>query len=122
MLCGKLSAVIRVSPEQIYRELIKGVGDNYVIVPVREDASDTWIANWGAGRLGWVCDVMDSKLEGYVNIRCFYGSSVYDTAQMSRLIHLLVDECKENGVETLTPEELERMCSAWGEKPQEAKP
>ena len=50
-----------------------------------------------------------SKIKGYTNTRCFYGSSVYDTAQMSRLIALIVEECKAAGVETMTPEELERL-------------
>ena len=122
MLCGKLAATLHIPPNTIYRELVKDVGDNYEVVPIREDAVDAWIANWGGGRVGWICDVFDSKIDGYVNVRCFYGSSTYDTAQMARLIDLLVAECKENGVETLPPEELERMCGTWGEKPQEAKP
>ena len=37
------------------------------------------------------------------------GSSRYDTAEMSRLISGLVDECKQCGIETLTPAELARM-------------
>ena len=37
------------------------------------------------------------------------GSSDYDTAQMSRLIEIIVEECKTQGIETLTPEELARM-------------
>lgn len=37
------------------------------------------------------------------------GSSEYDTKEMSNLIDGLVSECKEIGIETLPPEELERM-------------
>ena len=37
------------------------------------------------------------------------GSSDYDTKEMSRLIDGLVSECKEAGIETLPPAELERM-------------
>lgn len=37
------------------------------------------------------------------------GSSEYDTNEMSHLIDGLVSECKEMGIETLSPEELERM-------------
>lgn len=44
------------------------------------------------------------------------GSSKYDTKEMSRLIDGLVSECKEMGIETLPPEELERMMAAYGKK------
>lgn len=41
------------------------------------------------------------------------GSHTYDTAEMSRLIDGAVSEAKELGIETLTPEQLERMKAAW---------
>lgn len=37
------------------------------------------------------------------------GSSRYDTAEMSHLLDGLIYECKVLGIETATPEELERM-------------
>ena len=37
------------------------------------------------------------------------GSSEYDTAEMSRLVDGLIEEAKQIGIETLTPDELERM-------------
>lgn len=46
----------------------------------------------------------------YLMIR---GSSTYDTAEMSILINGLVSECKEQGIETLPPEELERMMQVY---------
>ena len=37
------------------------------------------------------------------------GSSNYDSAEMSHLLDGLISECKAAGIETATPEELERM-------------
>ena len=56
----------------------------------------------------------DSKIDGYVNIRFFWGSSEYDTANMSRLIDGIISECREQGIETMTPSELERLKQQWG--------
>ena len=42
----------------------------------------------------------------YVVLR---GSSTFDTAEMSALLDRLIEDCKEWGIETLTPAELERM-------------
>lgn len=41
------------------------------------------------------------------------GSSEYDTKEMSRLIDGTVEDAKELGIETLPPDELERMKAAW---------
>lgn len=114
VLCGKLSAKIGLPPEEIYREYIRDIGDNYQIVPIRNDAVDQWIKAWRAHGIGWICDNLGpSKIDGYTNIICYYGSSVYDTAQMSRLINLLVEDCKAQGIETKTPDEIQRMVSLW---------
>ena len=121
-LLGKLAAALSTqevtySPEHVYRELIRDVGDNYEIMPVRNDALERWVQIWQSHGLGWVCEVMGpSKFEGYTNTRCFYGSSVYDTAQMSRLIARIVEDCKAAGVETMTPEELARLVEEGGKE------
>ncbi len=44
------------------------------------------------------------------------GSSEYDTREMSHLIDGVVSECREMDIETLPPEELERMMTAYGKK------
>lgn len=114
-LLGKLAPAVSTcetvfTPEELYREAIQDIGGNYEIMPVRNEALGRWVRIWESRGLGWVCEVMGpSKFQGYTNTRCFYGSSVYDTAQMSRLIARIVEECKAAGVETMTPEELARL-------------
>ena len=41
------------------------------------------------------------------------GSHTYNTAEMSRLIDGIVQEAKQQGIETIPPAELERMLSMW---------
>ena len=45
--------------------------------------------------------------------RVYLGSSNYNTQEMSLLIDGVVEECKELGIETLTPQELAAMMEAW---------
>jgi hypothetical protein len=114
LLCGKLAAKINTPRAIIYRQYIREIGDNYEIVPIREDVVDTWIKNWESRGLGWVCDIVgQSKIDGYINVICYYGSSTYDTAQMSRLIDMVVQDCEEQGIETMTPAELARLKEDW---------
>ena len=51
-----------------------------------------------------------SSFRTYLMLR---GSSTYDTAEMSTLINGLVEECKDLGIETMTPQELERMMALY---------
>lgn len=53
----------------------------------------------------------DGKL--YRVFRVMRGSHTYDTREMSILIDGVVNEAKELGIETLSPEELERMKNQW---------
>lgn len=44
------------------------------------------------------------------------GSHTYNTAEMSRLIDATVEEAKELNIETMTPDQLERMKASWTRK------
>ena len=115
-LVGKLSEKIKISPEDIYRTYIKDIGGNYEVVPIRDDAVETWIKNWREKGIGWQCDIIgESKLRGYTNVICYYGSSTYTGKQFSRLIELCIEDCKAQGIETLTPTELARMMENYKE-------
>jgi len=117
VLAGKLAAKLQMSPNEIYRQYIPDVADNYVIQPVREDMLERWDKIWCAGHLGRMTDDIGEcrHTPGYHNVWCYLSSSDYDTAQMSRLISLVVDDCKAQDIETKTPEELARLESEWGE-------
>ena len=47
-----------------------------------------------------------AALRTYIMLR---GSSTYDTREMSELINGLVSECREMGIETMTPDQLAEM-------------
>ena len=114
VLIGKLSAKLNIPPEEIYRAAIRDTGGNYEVMPVRDDALERWKAIWQSNGLGWICEeIGPSKLDGYTNVRNFYGSSAYDKKQMSRLVEIIVQECKAQGIETMTPEELARLEENW---------
>ena len=113
-IIGKISEKVGVPPEEVYRHAIRDVGGNYEVMPVRNDALERWRAIWESNGIGWICEEIGaSKLEGYTNVRNFYGSSAYDKAQMSRLIDLIVQEAKQLGVETLSESEKALLLEEW---------
>lgn len=115
VLMGKLASVLRKPKLEIYREYIREIGDNHEVVCIKNEAVDKFCRGWSHNGIGWVTDTFPSKIEGCTNVSLYYGSSTYDTAQMSRLIDLIIFDCKDNGIPTETPDEIARLKSMWGE-------
>ena len=61
---------------------------------------------------GYGANTGDSE-DNMVTARCYFGSSKYNSKEMSDLIAGVVREAQELGIETLTPEEQERLLAAW---------
>lgn len=114
VLLDKLAAVIHESKEAIYKSYIKEIGGNSELVCIKTEAAESLRAGWSRNGLGWQSDTMPSKLPGCTNVILYYGSSVYDTEQMSRLIDLIVQDCNIFGIDTKDPEELEKLLTEWG--------
>lgn len=109
-LIGQLSAKIKVPPKEIYREAVRDIGGNYEILPLKDEAIEKFAKIWEKSGDGYISEVIGkSKIEGYTNLRCYYGSSTYDTQQMARLIDIIVEQCEEEGIHTATREEIRRM-------------
>lgn len=98
---------------EIYHKYIKDIGGNREIVCVKEEAADKLCSGWERNGLGWLTETFPSKLDGCVNVILYYGSSTYDTAQMSRLIELIIQDCKALDIETATPAELALLLERW---------
>ena len=114
ILCQKIAEAIRSTKELVYQKTIRDVGQ-FEIVPIKNEAVDRWIEVWKSKGLGWFAEVMeDSKLPGYKKVISYYGSSVYDTREMAILIDEIVSQCKELGIETMTPSELALLKQEWG--------
>ncbi len=113
VLCNKLAEKTRIEKTTIYRTLVREMGGNYHELIAKEIAVKQFCEDWAHQGLGWITDVLDSNLDGYYTILAYYGSSQYDTAQMARLIELTVQECKEQGIETMTPAEIDRLIDLW---------
>ena len=116
LLVGKIAATIQQTPENVYRKFIRDVGQCQYM-PVKNEAVDKFIEIWGERGIGWFAEkAWDTKgIPDYTTVKAYYGSSCYDTKEMSILIDEIVRECKEMGIDTATPAEIELMKSKWGE-------
>lgn len=114
VLIHKLAAAMGIPPVEVYRNAIRGVGDNYTPMCVREQDVERFTRNWQKNGLGWLVDSLGaSQVPGCRNLAAYHGSSTYDTKQMARLIDNLIQDCKALDIETLPPDKLELLKVEW---------
>lgn len=121
VLCDKIAKVIRSTKEEVYRRAIREVGVFSDVAVQRGEPLRNLITSWNGQGIGYFVEVFDSSLsdnkgEPMSRVRMYLGSHKYDTKCMSRLIDYIVEEAKELGIQTETPEQIARMKSLWGEK------
>ena len=113
-LIDKLAQAMNLPKEEVYREEIRKTAGVSQILAIREDAVDQFRQCWERGHLGQFCeDLGPHTSQGYRTLICYYGSSGYDTTQMSRLIDNIVQDCKSLGIETASERELSLILEDW---------
>ena len=112
VLLGKLQEKLNIPKEDIYRSIIQEIG-SYEVIPVKNEAVERFRQAWSKNGLGWITEITKSKLEGFTNVIAYYGSSSYNTAEMSRLIDLIVQECKQLDIETKSKSEIDSLLRSW---------
>lgn len=115
VLIDRLAEKLSESKEVIYRQYITHIGGNSEIVCVKNHAVERLCSGWRRNGLGWQTETFDSKISGCTNVILYYGSSVYDSAQMSRLLDLIIQDCKALDIPTETPDEIARLKAMWSE-------
>ena len=116
VLCQKIAEVVHSTKENVYRKVIRDVGQ-FQILPIKDEAVERWIEVWNGRGLGWYSEVLsDSKLEGYTKVISYYGSSCYTNVEMGILIDELVMTAKDLGIETMSKDEVELLKTEWGKK------
>lgn len=113
LLCDKLAVKTGVQKTDIYRQYIKEIGGNNEILCIKTNAVEKFRKAWSETGLGYVTDIMPSKINGCTNVVIYYGSSTYDSKQMSRLIKLITQDCIENNIPTLDDIQFERLMKEW---------
>lgn len=115
VLIDKLSEKTRIPKSEIYRQTIREIGGVSETVCVVKNAADKLKEVWESNGIGFQAVEEPSKLDKCVNMTLYYGSHLYDTKQMSRMIDNLVSECQLQGIQTATPGEIANLLSLWGE-------
>ena len=114
VLVGEIAEKIGEPRTAVYHKAIEEAGVMKPFV-VRSEIADevqemlTDVKPQGTGNFALV----GASRKGWTEVYFYEGSSNYDTEQMSRLIDYIVGEAKDLGIDTMTPEEIERLKAEW---------
>lgn len=98
-----------------YKERVKRLGIFRQFRIMTHDVK-TFKKVWTDRGIAWFCEIADTEYIGdteFKIIHAYYGSSSFNSKQMSRLINDLVEDCKEVGIETKPKEEIESLLKSW---------
>jgi hypothetical protein len=104
-LINELANVLRISKEECYLKMLKRYGQMQVIKVVTEGLPILL-------RAVKYYDII-SEDEHCTFVKVYMGSSEMNTREMSILIDGVISDCKEQGIQTDTPEELARLKKEW---------
>lgn len=110
VLLQRLAEVMHTDKNEMYLICLKRYSRSFTHIICKPQAVDAMKEMYRA-----VEDLGDITVGGMTGrqLRVYYGSSTFDTKEMSVFIDGIVSECKELGIETLTPHELDLMKAGW---------
>lgn len=112
VLMSKMADVLRTSKEEVYIKMLERYGqrEEQLLSVVTEAVDMIYRATDNH-----CTEVGKSELNGkeFTHLAILIGSSKYNTKEMSILIDGIVSECKELGIETMTPNEILRLKEEW---------
>lgn len=111
-LLQKIAEKIHSTKDDVYLEMLKRYSRSFTHIIVKEKAIDKLKEQYRTVvDLG---EITVGNMTGH-QLQVYFGSSTFDTKEMSVLLDGVVSECKELGIETLPPAEIERMEKAWNQ-------
>lgn len=104
-LCEEIARATGQTKLSVYQAEIKEVGVYDQLVMSVDAFGEFSSAVSGLG-LGYFCEIVDAEPDGMLLINYYKGSSLYDSAQFSRLLDNTIQDAKAVGVEVLSEREL----------------
>lgn len=108
-LLNRLGQALGYPSDELHRHMLREYGV-YDVFTVRADVPlADYFRYWDVVGQG----SMDGVL--YRHVRAFKGSSEMDTGEFSKLLNGVIEECRQQGIETMTPQEAARLRWIGGE-------
>lgn len=116
VLTQKLAKAMNTSKGDMYVKLIKKYGQFHQPI-IRSDAKDSFIRQWDIANTEVehtesLCEITSTWKKGdieWFEINAHCGSSGYSKQDFQTLLNGVVEDCIEQGIETMTPQEIQSL-------------
>lgn len=106
---GEISKAMQVDKWDIYLQMLKEYG-KYTYICVRPEMVDAVRSQW---RESMIWNSVDVNGEEAVQMLCFFGSSSYNSKEMSVLIDGTIETMKELGLDTPMSQDIRVALEQW---------
>lgn len=113
-LIGEIAAVVGVPKDTVYIAAVRDVGA-FEVLQMKKEAFQDFSRIWNSRGMAWFAECVDDY-GTEILVHAHYGSSVYDTRQMSRFIDYLIQEAKNLDIETISEREKSLLLEEWDAK------
>lgn len=101
---------------EIYQDAIREIGGVSTMVCVKNEGVESLCKKWSDHGIGWITDTLPCKIAGCSIVRLYYGSSTYDSKQMSSLVDNLLQDADSLGIPIISAAERDKLLAQWGKK------
>ena len=107
LLIGQIADRMRLSKEDVYLKMLKDYGQSSVVSVLSSVDVDGFFKYYSV--------FGNSNLNGkeFTHYKVYKGTSEYNTKEMSIFLDGVVQEAENLGIETKTPNEIERLKRMW---------
>ena len=102
-LVTKLSSALGISKDETHDNLLKQYAECEVVTVLSKVPLESYFDHYEVFAQGYL------NGREYNHVRVYKGSSEMDSAEFSRLLKGCIYECEQQGIETLTPREIEML-------------
>lgn len=102
-LITQLGNVLHKSKEEVYLSMLKDYGQSMIVSIAEEVAVSKYFKYYDEIGNG----IVNSKR--FKHYKIYKGSSEFDSKEMAIFIDGIIEHCEEQGIPTLTKQEIERM-------------
>ena len=113
VLIDKIARAKHLTKKEVYRNAIRDIGGVSDTVSIRKQAFPRLQAEWNSKGIGWQVDDIGSRIPGWTNAILYYGSSSYDSSQMSSLIDSLIQDATALGIEVKSEAEITSLLKEY---------
>lgn len=98
-LIGKISLILRIPKDEIYVKMVHDIGI-YDTLSIKTEAVAGYTKRWSGKGLGWSVAVNGRNRENpdMTDLVCYYGTSVYSTAEFALIVDAVIGQCRELGI------------------------